>query len=142
MNYLRLGAELRRAREAAGLTQKQISDRLNVTAQTVSAWENGRNKIDIDTFSELCKVYGIDFANTLKLLNDGSDNINPSQNSLYGLNPETVQIARAYENADKGTQSAVRKLLDIKDPPHIPDMKEIKKFAEEIVKNENMPTKK
>lgn len=60
MNYLRLGAELRRAREAAGLTQKQISDRLNVTAQTVSAWENGRNKIDIDTFSELCKVYGID----------------------------------------------------------------------------------
>ncbi|RGX51502.1 XRE family transcriptional regulator [Anaerotruncus sp. AF02-27] len=142
MNYLRLGAELKRAREAAGLTQKQISDRLNVTAQTVSAWENGRNKIDIDTFSELCKVYGIDFANTLKLLNDGSDNINPSQNSLYGLNPETVQIARAYENADKGTQSAVRKLLDIKDPPHIPDMKEIKKFAEEVFKNENMPTKK
>ena len=142
MNYLRLGAELKRAREAAGLTQKQISDRLNVTAQTVSAWENGRNKIDIDTFSELCKVYGIDFANTLKLLNDGSDNINPSQNSLYGLNPEIVQIARAYENADKGTQSAVRKLLDIKDPPHIPDMKEIKKFAEEVFKNENMPTKK
>lgn len=39
---LTLGSNLRAAREAQGMTQKQVGDRLGVTNRDVSRWENGR----------------------------------------------------------------------------------------------------
>lgn len=39
----RLGLHIRAARDAAHLTQKALGDKLGVTVQTVSDWENGRH---------------------------------------------------------------------------------------------------
>jgi transcriptional regulator with XRE-family HTH domain len=37
-----VGSNLRAAREARGLTQKQVGDALGVTNRDVSRWENGK----------------------------------------------------------------------------------------------------
>lgn len=38
------GAEIKRARELAGLTQAQLADALNVSSNTVSNWERGHSQ--------------------------------------------------------------------------------------------------
>ena len=47
MNNSELGARIRRARLAAGLTQKQLADRLHITDRAVSKWERGLSAPDI-----------------------------------------------------------------------------------------------
>ena len=52
-----LGQKLKKLRTEKGLTQKELADRLHVTFQTVSKWENDENEPDISTLKELAKLY-------------------------------------------------------------------------------------
>ena len=47
-------------REQNNLTQQQLADRLGVTHQTVSNWENGRSVPNLDTLSDISKKLNID----------------------------------------------------------------------------------
>ena len=49
------GRELRGIRLRIGLTQKTLSERLDVDRETVNAWENGRRKIP--TMAQLAVRY-------------------------------------------------------------------------------------
>lgn len=51
---------LKELRLARNMTQEQVAEKLNVTRQTVSSYESGRNRPDIDTLVRLSKVYGTD----------------------------------------------------------------------------------
>ena len=62
IDYEKIGQKLKEGRESHSYTQKYICDILGVTPQTVSAWENGKNKIDIETLARLCQMYDISFA--------------------------------------------------------------------------------
>jgi len=53
-----LGQKLKHLRTKAGLTQKELAEKLAVTFQTVSKWENDDNEPDINTIKELAKLYG------------------------------------------------------------------------------------
>lgn len=46
-------------RKRAGLTQKQLADRLGVKNTAVSNWESGNNSIDIETLFAACEVFGV-----------------------------------------------------------------------------------
>lgn len=65
MDYIYLGKILQETRNALGLKQSEIADKLGCTSANISSWERGKSKIDIDSFASLCKIYNIDFANTL-----------------------------------------------------------------------------
>ena len=52
-----LGQKLKELRSSKGLTQKELADKLHVTFQTVSKWENGENEPDIATLKELANLY-------------------------------------------------------------------------------------
>ena len=41
MDALRIGQYIQHLRKSAGMTQKQLADRLNISFQAVSKWENG-----------------------------------------------------------------------------------------------------
>jgi transcriptional regulator with XRE-family HTH domain len=41
MDNLKIGAFIQAQRKAAGLTQKELAERLHVSFQAVSKWENG-----------------------------------------------------------------------------------------------------
>lgn len=65
MDYIYLGKILQETRNALGLKQSEIADKLGCTSANISSWERGKSKIDIGSFASLCKIYNIDFANTL-----------------------------------------------------------------------------
>ena len=65
MDYIYLGKILQEARNALGLKQSEIADKLGCTSANISSWERGKSKIDIDSFASLCKIYKIDFATKL-----------------------------------------------------------------------------
>ena len=54
-----LGETLWRLRERAGLSQEALAEKLGVTRQTVSNWENGRATPDAHKLAKLCEVLGV-----------------------------------------------------------------------------------
>ena len=48
---------LRIARLKSGLSQREVAERLNVNINTVSRWENGTQKIQIDNLVMLADLY-------------------------------------------------------------------------------------
>lgn len=45
------------ARKAAGLTQADSAEKLNVSRQAVSLWESGQSRPSTDKLSALAKIY-------------------------------------------------------------------------------------
>lgn len=59
MNPSTMGERIRTHRKRLGLTQEQLAERLGVSAQAVSKWENNLSCPDISILPELAKVFGI-----------------------------------------------------------------------------------
>lgn len=57
-----LSAEaLKQARINKGLSQNQVAEKLHVTRQTVSRWENGRGYPDMDNLADLADLYNVPY---------------------------------------------------------------------------------
>ena len=50
------GDRIRSARKAAGLTQRQLSDKIGATNTTISNWEKGLSRPDADMIQKLCEA--------------------------------------------------------------------------------------
>jgi transcriptional regulator with XRE-family HTH domain len=55
---MNLGESLKTARKAAGMTQKELADRLQVYQKDISRWENGERTPSIETFAKICEELG------------------------------------------------------------------------------------
>lgn len=51
---------IRKFRKQAGMSQNDLAEKLNVTRQTVSSWENGKTYPDLDMVVRLSQVLGTD----------------------------------------------------------------------------------
>lgn len=51
-----VGPKIKELRNKAGLTQKELADKLHVTYQAVSRWENDDAEPSIDTLKEMCGI--------------------------------------------------------------------------------------
>ena len=69
MDMMKIGGYIRALRTAGGLTQKELAERLGVSFQAVSKWENGDALPDTGLLLELCGVLN---TSVDKLLNGGS----------------------------------------------------------------------
>ena len=58
-------ARLKARRTALGLTQEALAEKLHVTRQTVSSWENGKNQPDLEMLALLSWALEIDVASLL-----------------------------------------------------------------------------
>jgi hygromycin-B 4-O-kinase len=56
---MNIGEKLKLRRRKAGFTQEQIASRMNITRQTLSNWEIGKNTPDIDSIISLAEIYGL-----------------------------------------------------------------------------------
>ncbi len=54
-----LAKTLAKLRKEANLTQSELGEKLNVTAQAVSKWENGASEPDITTLKKIADIYGV-----------------------------------------------------------------------------------
>lgn len=69
MDTLKIGHYIQHLRKAAGMTQKELAEKLNISFQAVSKWENGDSLPDTGILLELCDVLN---TTADKLLNGGS----------------------------------------------------------------------
>ncbi|MCD7743734.1 MAG: helix-turn-helix domain-containing protein [Lachnospiraceae bacterium] len=53
------GEKIKDARKSKKLTQKQLSEKIGVAHNSISDWENGKNKPDSNTIELLCNVLEI-----------------------------------------------------------------------------------
>ncbi|MDE6584177.1 MAG: helix-turn-helix domain-containing protein, partial [Anaeroplasmataceae bacterium] len=67
INFILVGEKLAKYRKESGLTQDEVAERLFVTRQLVSKWENGTGIPSIDCLLELCKLYQKTFEDILCL---------------------------------------------------------------------------
>lgn len=75
MDQIKTGALIRQFRLGAGLTQKQLAEKVNVSDKAVSKWECGNGAPDVSLLTALAEVFGTD-VNTLL---SGSKDINESE---------------------------------------------------------------
>ncbi len=69
MDNLKIGQYIQNLRKAAGMTQKELGDKLNISFQAVSKWENGDTLPDTGILLDLCDIL---HTTVDKLLNGGS----------------------------------------------------------------------
>lgn len=106
------GQKLKLARKNKNYTQKNLADSIGAKHNSVSDWENDKNRPDPDTIELICDALDIS-ANYLLGTKDPED----------FLSPEAINIAQAYEKADFNKQNIVRLTLGF-------NLKIIEKVAE------------
>jgi DNA-binding XRE family transcriptional regulator len=52
--FMNLGENIKRARLASGITQKELADRLGVYAKDICRWETGERTPSVLTFGRIC----------------------------------------------------------------------------------------
>jgi transcriptional regulator with XRE-family HTH domain len=57
-----------KARKSAGLTQRELADRLHKPQSFVAKYEGGERRVDVVEFLAVCQAIGIDAARLLKAL--------------------------------------------------------------------------
>lgn len=57
-----IGANLRSARQAAGLTQRQLAEKIGTDSFQISRWERGANRPQDETLHALIEALGISLA--------------------------------------------------------------------------------
>ena len=62
-----VGENIKNIRKKLGITQEELAEKINVTRQAVSNWENGKTEPDLETISSIAEVFGID---SYELIND------------------------------------------------------------------------
>ena len=54
-----IGERIAALRRAAGLSQEQLAEKINVSRQTVSKWESGQSTPDLPKLLALAEVYSL-----------------------------------------------------------------------------------
>ena len=55
MDTLKIGQYIQHLRKAAGMTQKELAEKLNISFHAVSKWENGDTLPDTGILLDLCE---------------------------------------------------------------------------------------
>ena len=69
MNAIQIGHYIRQLRKKAGLSQKELAEKLNISFQAISKWENGDSLPDTGILLDLCDILS---TTTDQLLNGGN----------------------------------------------------------------------
>ena len=87
-----LGKKIIAMRNEKNLSQEQLAEKLNVTRQTISNWENGKFYPDIDSLVNLSKFFNVSLDvllsyddKVLDYLKDSTDIVKSNKNILYAV---------------------------------------------------------
>ena len=79
MNQEKIGKFIYDLRRKYNLTQKQLADKLSVTAQAVSKWENGRGVPDIEILKKLSEEFNVSITELI----EGEESNNKKKFTIY-----------------------------------------------------------
>ncbi len=87
MDQEKVGKFIKEIRMKNNLTQKEFADKLGVTFQAVSKWENGKNIPDISLLKEISRLFNVDID---EILEGQTKSRNINKNLYYGLGVITI----------------------------------------------------
>ena len=93
MDQIKIGVFLKELRKERSLSQEQLADKFNVSARSISRWENGKTMPDISILIELADFYDID----IRELISGERKSEKMDEDLK----ETLEMVADYTEADK-----------------------------------------
>ena len=96
---LTFGEKIKEARKTQNLTQKQLAELIGAAHNSISDWENNKNKPDPDTIELLCGALKITPNYLLKSSEDD-------------FSPKEKQLIKKYRNLDQYGQETVTYILD------------------------------
>lgn len=96
-------SQLRAARIAAGLTQRQIADAIGITNSTYCGYETGKREPDVAKIKKLSKILNVPADN---LLDTG---ISPQKSPLYSS--EAMEVARVYDTLDVDGKQRIHEVI-------------------------------
>ncbi len=70
LDQKRIGEKLRKYRKDLGLTQQEVAEKANVSAQAVSKWESGESMPDIFNLKSISDIYNISLDELLETKSD------------------------------------------------------------------------
>ncbi len=92
--------QIRCHREKIGMEQKALAQALSISANTVSNWENGRSRPDINLLPAVCRILNINLYDLFGISNpDRTD-------------PEEQRLLTAYRQLSPAHRYAVRQMTD------------------------------
>lgn len=88
---MNLAVQLKNAREKAGLSQSEIANKLHLSRQAISRWENGRSTPDIETLAILSDLYNVSLDYLIK--NEVPSEVQSQVQDYHLLSIETLSIS-------------------------------------------------
>lgn len=79
---MEIGKKLKDARIGSGLTQESVAEKINVSRQTISNWENEKSYPDIISVIKLSDLYSISLDSLLKGDNKMIEHLEESTNVI------------------------------------------------------------
>lgn len=100
-----LTENIKRLRKEKGLTQKDMSDVLNVTQSAYGFYENGNREIKNDVLIQLANYFNV-----------STDYLLDNEKSNSPIYKETAKIQKAFDKVDEGTRKRMLDMLEIAFP--------------------------
>jgi len=98
------GAYIRGKRQEAGLTQKQLAERLFVAESTVSKWERGLSYPDVALIPAVCRELGISEHEFFAARDDAREEVRLCEAEAGPERPAQARAARAWWKLTRGWQ--------------------------------------
>ena len=126
------GELIKKARVYAGLTQKELSDRIGVSYQMIQAWENNRRNPKIESLQKIAEALNIDVSEfltdntaTVQKFKDFSidadgdfeekyNSLTDEEKKLFGKYVQAMfnKLQREVKKSQKTAYSAIKDALD------------------------------
>ena len=103
-----IASNIKRARISANMTQAEAADRLGITAQAVSNFERGINRIENSLLLRMCEIYNV---------------------------PLSYILGEEYELRENAPTNGARDVLDEVDVAFYGDFKELNEDEKETVRD-------
>lgn len=111
-----IAQNIERLRKKNNLTQKELSEKLNVSNKTVSSWEIGRTEPNIGMIESMCAVFN---CTKSELLEESWGNYKNqitqdliSGNFLDSVSADAMEIAILYDQLDPERKGQVKGYID------------------------------
>ena len=92
-----VGRRIRRAREAAGLTQERFAELIGVSPQNVSCVERGLAGVSLTVLRRMCEILRVS-SDSLLLGADGGNDVDAIAERLRRLPPEQFRVVQEVIN--------------------------------------------
>ncbi len=107
-----LGSKIRDARISLKMTQTQLANKIGVSFNSISDWENDKHKPDIDYLIPLCKNLNVD-ANYLLSWNEKLNTINEDKFEHHKKILKDKGLMDENDNIDEESFNKLIKIADI-----------------------------